>query len=84
MIGGLLALVVPIGIWFAPLRLEATPKHALAVASFMIIAWISEVMPHAVTGLIGCYLFRVLGVAKFDVAFGGMVDQTPWFCSGLA
>ena len=82
MIGGLLALVVPIGLWFAPLRLEATPKHALAVASFMIIAWISEVMPHAVTGLIGCYLFWVLGVAKFDLAFGGMVDQTPWFLFG--
>ncbi len=81
-IGGLLALVVPIGLWFAPLRLEATPKHALAVASFMIIAWISEVMPHAVTGLIGCYLFWVLGVAKFDLAFGGMVDQTPWFLFG--
>jgi solute carrier family 13 (sodium-dependent dicarboxylate transporter), member 2/3/5 len=81
-IGGLLALVVPIGVWFAPLRLEATPKHALAVASFMILAWISEVMPHAVTGLIGCYLFWVLGVVKFDLAFGGMVDQTPWFLFG--
>ena len=61
MIGGLLSLAVPVAIWFVPLHIDATPKHALAVASFMIIAWISEVMPHAVTGLIGCYLFWVLG-----------------------
>ena len=48
----------------------------------MIIAWISEVMPHAVTGLVGCYLFWILGVAKFEVAFSGLVDQTPWFLFG--
>jgi len=73
---------VPLGVWLAPLGLNAAAKHALAVASFMIIAWISEVMPHAVTGLIGCYLFWVLGVARFELAFGGFVDQTPWFLFG--
>src|ERR1700722_593219 len=81
-IGGLLALAIPLGIWFAPLHIDATPKHALAVSSFMIIAWISEVMPHAVAGLVGCYLFWILGVAKFEVAFSGLVDQTPWFLFG--
>ncbi len=43
----------------------------MAVALFMIIAWISEVMPHAVAGLVGCYLFWILGVAKFELAFSG-------------
>jgi anion transporter len=81
-VGGVLALAVPIGLWIAPLGMSATAKHALAVSSFMIIAWISEVMPHAVTGLIGCYLFWILGVAKFNLAFGGLVDQTPWFLFG--
>ena len=81
-IGGILAFAVPLGIWFAPLHIDATAKHALAVASFMIIAWISEVMPHAVTGMVGCYLFWILGVAKFEVAFSGLVDQTPWFLFG--
>ena len=75
-IGGILALAVPLGIWFAPLAIDATPKHALAVSSFMIIAWISEVMPLAVAGLVGCYLFWILGVAKFEVAYSGLVDQT--------
>lgn len=81
-IGGILALAIPLGIWFAPLHIDATPKHALAVSSFMIIAWISEVMPHAVAGLVGCYLFWILGVANFEVAFSGLVDQTPWFLFG--
>lgn len=75
-------MAVPLGIWFAPLSIDATPKHALALASFMIIAWISEVIPHAVAGLVGCYLFWILGVAKFEVAFSGLVDQTPWFLFG--
>jgi sodium-dependent dicarboxylate transporter 2/3/5 len=81
-IGGILALVVPIALWFAPLKMDLTAKHALAVSLFMIIAWITEAMPHAVTGLIGCYLYWVLGVAKFEVAFSGMVDQTSWFLFG--
>lgn len=80
--GGILALAVPLGIWFAPLHIDATPKHALAISSFMIIAWISEVMPLAVAGLAGCYLFWILGVAKFEMAFSGLVDQTPWFLFG--
>jgi anion transporter len=81
-IGGLLALLVPIALWFAPLRIDVTARHAMAVALFMIIAWISEVMPHAAAGLVGCYLFWILGVAKFEVAFSGLVDQTPWFLFG--
>src|SRR5215471_11301220 len=62
--------------------MEATSKHALAIASFMIITWITETLPHALTGLIGCYLFWVLKVVRFDVAFGGFADQTPWFLFG--
>lgn len=81
-IGGALSLAVPLALWFAPLKMDATPKHAMAVSLFMIIAWIGEVMPHAVTGLIGCYLFWVLGIAKFELAFSGLVDQTPWFLFG--
>src|SRR5579871_3027627 len=73
--GRILSLLVPIALWFAPLKMDLTAKHAMAVSLFMIIAWITEVMPHAVTGLIGCYLFWVLGIAKFELAFSGLVDQ---------
>lgn len=82
MTGYILAVAVPVALWVAPIPLEAVAKHALAVSSFMIIAWITEILPHALAGLIGCYLFWVLKVAKFDVAFSGFADQTPWFLFG--
>ena len=69
-------------VWFAPLHLESTAKHALAVAAFMILAWITECLPHAVTGLAGCFLFWVLKIVNFESAFGGYADQTAWFLFG--
>lgn len=50
----------------------------------MIIAWITEVLPHALTGLAGCYLFWVLKIVDFETAFSGFSDQTPWFLFGAA
>ena len=82
LMGRVLAVVLPVALWVAPLRLDATAKHALAVAAFMIISWITEALPHALTGLIGCYLFWVLKVAKFSMAFGGFATETPWFLFG--
>lgn len=81
-VGRILCIVVPIIIWFAPLKLEPTVKHALSITSFMIIAWITEAMPHALTGLIGCFLFWALKVVKFDTAFSGFADETAWFLFG--
>jgi len=54
--GRSLSVVVPILLWFAPLDIEATTKHGLAIATFMIVAWITEALDHSVAGLIGCYL----------------------------
>jgi anion transporter len=80
----LLCVAIPAAVWFSPLHSEPTAKHALAVGSFMIVAWITEVLPHAVTGIVGCYLFWVLKVVGFDSAFSGFADQTPWFLFGAA
>src|SRR6266404_2980231 len=77
-----LSIGLPIALWFAPLRLDLTEKHALAITIFMIVAWITEALPHAVTGIIGCYLFWVLNVVGFEAAFSGFADQTPWFLFG--
>ena len=80
--GRILCVVVPVILWFAPLNLDPTIKHTLAIASFMIIAWITEALAHALTGLIGCFLFWALRIVKFEVAFGGFADETPWFLFG--
>jgi len=75
-------LAVPIALWFLPLQLNPKAQHAIAITVFMILAWATELMDHGLTGLIGCYLFWALGVARFDVAFSGFADDTPWFLMG--
>src|SRR5437764_12106991 len=65
--GRILCVVVPIILWFAPLNLDPTIKHTLAIASFMIIAWITEALGHALTGRRGCLLFWASLGPNFDV-----------------
>lgn len=81
-VGRVLAVVVPVVLWFAPLPLEQPAQKAIAITSFMIIAWITQALDHAVTGLIGCYLFWALGVVKVETAFSGFSNSTPWFLFG--
>ena len=78
----IICVLVPSIFWFAPLPIDPAAKHALAIALFMVLAWITEVVDHAVTGLIGCFLFWALGVVRFDVAFSGFANDTPWFLFG--
>ena len=78
----IICVLVPSIFWFAPLPIDPVAKHGLAIALFMVLAWITEVVDHAVTGLIGCFLFWALGVVRFDVAFSGFANDTPWFLFG--
>ncbi len=78
-IGQILCVVVPVAVWFAPLSLAPQTQHGLAIVCFMVIAWITQALEYALAGFIGCFLFWALGVAKFDVAFGGFADSTAWF-----
>src|ERR1051325_6747846 len=81
-VGAILSVMVLPALWFAPLPLDARAKHALAIAAFMILMWICEVVPHAITGLIGCWLFWALSVAPTEVVFRGFTNQAPWFLLG--
>ncbi|HVN80996.1 MAG TPA: SLC13 family permease, partial [Terriglobia bacterium] len=80
--GRILSIVVPLLLWFAPLSIDPIPKHALAIASFMIIAWVTEALEYFLTGLIGCYLFWALGIVKFEAAFSGFATESPFFVLG--
>jgi sodium-dependent dicarboxylate transporter 2/3/5 len=82
LVRGLSAVVIPLAVWFVPLNLDPTAHRALAVSTFMIVAWITEVFSHALTGFVGCYLFWALGVTSFGTAFGGFASESPWFCFG--
>ncbi len=81
------ALVGPlaaISLWLLPLGLQPRVQTALAIILFQIIYWVAEPVDHAITALIGCYLFWALGVVKFSVAFSGFASTTPWFIFGGA
>jgi solute carrier family 13 (sodium-dependent dicarboxylate transporter), member 2/3/5 len=83
LLAAFITIFVPAAVWFAPLNMNVTARHAFAIGLFMVIGWMTEVMPHAVTGLVGCYLFWILGVVNFDAAFGGFSDETTWFYVGI-
>ena len=80
--GRVLCVVVPLAVWFAPLQLEPRPRHALAITLGVVIAWITQAFDHALAGLMGCYLYWALGVVKFETAFYGFSNSTPWFLFG--
>ena len=74
---------IPVAIWFSPFNIPTPAKHAMAISSFMILAWITNIMEYGATGLIGCLLFWALGVANRDTSFSGFVNNdTPWFLFG--
>jgi solute carrier family 13 (sodium-dependent dicarboxylate transporter), member 2/3/5 len=69
-------------LWFAPTHESAAAQHAIAIAAFMIVLWITEALDYAFAGLIGLFLFWALGVAEFDRAFSGFSNETTWFLLG--
>src|SRR5438132_12271052 len=81
-IGRVLCVVIPIILWFAPLNMTTPAKHALAITSFMIIAWVTEAIEFAVACLIGCYLYWSLGLVPLDNALHGVSAYTPRFLLG--
>ena len=78
----LICILGPLLFWLSPLPIDAAVKHTLAVTLFMVLAWITEVIDHAIAGLIGCFLFWALGIVRFDVAFSGFANDTTWFLFG--
>jgi len=68
--------------WFSPLPVPVPAKHALAVTTLLIVFWIFEVAPHAITGMLGCWLFWALKVASPRTAFAGFSNDAPWFLLG--
>jgi anion transporter len=73
---------VPLVIWLAPLGIAPRAQGAMAIASFMVLAWMTNIMEYGAAGLIGCLLFWATGVAKIETAFSGFTNDTPWFLFG--
>src|SRR5205085_11052498 len=65
-----------------PVGFEPRAPSALAIAAFMVACWMPQPLDHGIAGILGCFLCWVLGVARFDTAFSGFADTTPWFLFG--
>jgi anion transporter len=57
-------------------------SKALAISVGMVLFWIFLPVDHAVTGLIGCFLYWATGAVNFETAFNGFAQDTPWFLYG--
>jgi anion transporter len=68
--------------WFLPLGIEPQAHKALAVGLFMIAAWMTQVLDHGIAGILGCFLFWMFGIARFETAFSGFADTSAWFLFG--
>src|SRR5579872_1743160 len=82
LIFSIICVVVPVSLWFAPLPIPHAAQGAMAISSFMILAWMTNIMEYGAAGLIGCLLFWALGIAKVETAFSGFANDTPWFLFG--
>jgi anion transporter len=68
--------------WLLPLGIDPLAHKALAVGAFMIAAWMTQVLDHGIAGILGCFLFWMLGIARFETAFSGFADTSAWFLFG--
>src|SRR3954447_11785659 len=71
-----------VGLRLLPLGIDPRAHSALAIGLFMIGSWMTQVLDHGIAGILGCFLFWMFGVAKFDTAFSGFGDTSAWFLFG--
>jgi anion transporter len=81
-VGSALGPLVGLVLWLSPLPVAPEAHLTLAIVAFMIVYWITEPMDHGLTAMVGCFLFWALGIAKFETAFAGFANDTPWFLFG--
>src|SRR3954470_22695974 len=71
-----------IGFRLLPLRIDPRAHAALAVGIFMILSWMTQALDHGIAGILGCFLFWMFGIVKFETAFSGFADTSAWFLFG--
>ncbi len=71
-----------VGFRLLPLGIDPRAHSALSVGMFMIVCWMTQVLDHGIAGILGCFLFWMFGIVKFETAFSGFADTSPWFLFG--
>jgi len=63
----LVCVAVPVAVWFSPFDIPAAAKHAMAISSFMILAWMTNVMEYGAAGLIDMKHAGGLTIAQDEI-----------------
>jgi len=80
--GIVFAPLVGVVLWFLPTHDSLVAQHALAIAAFTIVLWMTEAVDHATAGFMGLVLFWATGVGRVNQIFSGFAGETPWFLLG--
>ncbi len=80
--GSALGVAAAVLLWYAPLAMAPAARQSLAITCVLVAFWITEILPHAITGMLGCWLFWALGIVPPRVALGGFSSDAPWFLFG--
>jgi anion transporter len=78
----ILAPLVCISLWYAPTHEAPAAQHAIAIAAFMIVLFVTEPVDHATAGFAGLLLFWATSTAPVATVFSGFAVETPWFLLG--
>ena len=76
------ALIAGILVWVLPLPFEPLVQKTLAVTVTMMLLFILEPIPLAISGLLGCLGFLLLASQPFGQAFNGFSQTTTWYIFG--
>src|SRR5690349_17792149 len=68
-VGRVLAPIVGLGFYFAPMSLTPAQQTLAAVFAFTIVLWMTEAVPMAIASIIGPLLLVVGGVGTMDKIF---------------
>src|SRR5262245_46616679 len=72
--GFLLAPVAFLIVWFAPLGLTVPAHRLAAILATVVVLWVTEAIPMAITAFLGVASAVVLGVAPASEAFAPFAD----------
>lgn len=76
------SVALALSVFLIPMEISPAAYKALSITVGMVLFWIFNPIDHAVTGIIGCFLYWATGCVEFETAFSGFSRDTPWFLFG--
>ncbi len=79
----LLAVAMGAAAYCLPISTSEVGRKVFAITILMLVMFITETVPLAVTALIGCLLFWVWARLPLSKSFSGFTNSTPWYVLGI-